>query len=328
MCLHLDAVTRGDITKLLINVPPGFMKSLLVDVFWPAWEWGPMDMPHMQYVAFSYTPELTERDNAKFRDLISSPRYRQLWGDRFTLTENSKRKVVNNRTGFKFATSIRGVGTGERGDRVILDDPHNVKEIESDTVRDETVRWRRESMANRLNDMRRSAIVIIMQRLHENDVSGEILAQQLAYCHLMIPMEFDPSRYPPDYEGNDIGWVDPRAVDEEGELLSPAAMEDRAGELAWPGRFPASVVEETKHDMGPFAYCTPAEAPVLMRDLSMKPIGEIAAGDAVVGFTSRERFDVRRRRLVPATVLSVSKSVQKVVKLKLESGNVIRCTGD
>jgi predicted phage terminase large subunit-like protein len=260
VCMHLEAVTRGEIQKLLINVPPGFMKSLLVDVFWPAWEWGPMNMPHMRYVAFSYTPDITERDNGKFRDLIVSEKYQELWGDRFVLLKKGEHKVTNNKTGFKLATSIRGVGTGERGTRVILDDPHNVKDIESDTMRKETVRWFRESMSNRLNDMRRSAIVIIMQRLHEEDVSGEILAKEFAYCHLMIPMEFEPSRYPLnhstgeiEYDGNDIGWIDPRALDDDGVLLSPYELDQREGELAWPERFPADVVEALKYELGPFA---------------------------------------------------------------------------
>jgi hypothetical protein len=61
VCLHLEAITFGDITRLLINVPPGFMKSLLSDVFWPAWEWGPMNMPHLRYVAFSYSDTIARR---------------------------------------------------------------------------------------------------------------------------------------------------------------------------------------------------------------------------------------------------------------------------
>jgi hypothetical protein len=73
ICLHLEAVTFGNVTRLLINVPPGFMKSMLVDVFWPAWEWGPMNMPHLRYVAFSYTDRITTRDNNKLVRLVMSP---------------------------------------------------------------------------------------------------------------------------------------------------------------------------------------------------------------------------------------------------------------
>lgn len=256
VCMHLEAVTYGEITKLLINVPPGFMKSLLVDVFWPAWEWGPLDMPHMRYVTFSYTPDITQRDNGRFRDLLQSDRYRSLWGERFTLQKTGEHEVNNNRTGFKFASSVGGVSTGQRGTRVILDDPHNVKVVESDTVRTETVRWFRESMSNRLSDMQTSAIVVIMQRLHMDDVSGEILSREFSYCHLMIPMEFDSTVYPTDgsYRGNDLGWIDPRALDDDGEFLPAHELDARNGELAWPERFPAHVVAGFKYELGPHAY--------------------------------------------------------------------------
>lgn len=217
ICAHLEAVTFGEITRLLMNVPPGFMKSLLTDVFWPAWEAGPMNMPHLRYVAFSYSASLTERDNRRFRDLIRSPEYQLLWGSRFNLLKQGETLVTNDKTGWKLATSVGGVGTGERGDRVLLDDPHNIKEAESDQVRGETVRWFHEAMENRLNDLKRSAIVVIMQRVHEMDVSGAILKGG-GYVHLCIPMEFEANRRC----ATKIGWADPRKDD---------------GELAWPARF-------------------------------------------------------------------------------------------
>ena len=195
ICIHLEALTFGDIpsNRLLMNVPPGFMKSLLVNVFWPAREWGPCDMPYMRYISFSYSDEITTRDNNKMVRLIQSPGYRQLWGDRFRMTKTGEGRLENNMTGFKLATSCGGVSTGERGDRILLDDPHNVIKAESDLEREKTVRFVRESMSNRLND-EQSAIVVIMQRLHEGDVSGDILAREANYCHMLIPMYFDPLR--------------------------------------------------------------------------------------------------------------------------------------
>lgn len=235
ICRHLEAVTFGEINRLLINVPPGFMKSLLTDVFWPAWEWSAMGMPHLRYVSFSYSVGLTERDNGKFRDLLLSPQFQELWGHRFGLRKVGEVKVTNDKTGSKLATSVGGIGTGERGDRVILDDPHNVKDGESEAIRGETVRWFRESLSNRLNDMEKSAIVVIMQRVHEADVSGTILAEDMGYVHLMIPMEYERGRHCT----TAIGWEDPREED---------------GELAWPERFPAHVVEGLASHLGPYAY--------------------------------------------------------------------------
>lgn len=244
ICQHLEAVTFGEITRLLINVPPGFCKSLLVDTFWPAWEWA-IGLAHLRYVAFSYSSSLTERDNGKFRDLIMCADYRAMYGNVVKIRKVGETLVTNSTHGFKLATSVGGVGTGQRGDRVILDDPHNVKESESEAVRGETVRWFRESMSSRLNDIEKSAIVIIMQRVHEDDVSGTILELELPYTHLMIPMRFV---WDADEDGEpfatEIGWVDPRWT------------EDRDacdGELAWPERFPEHKVDELEQILGPYA---------------------------------------------------------------------------
>lgn len=217
ICDHLEAVTFGDVTRLLMNVPPGFMKSLLSDVLWAAWEWGPMNRPHERYVTFSYSASLTERDNLRFRDLILSPEYQEMWGNRFELRKIGETLVSNDRTGWKLASSVGGVGTGQRGSRVITDDPHNVKEAESEVVRSDTVRWFQESIENRLGDLEKDAIIVIMQRVHSLDVSGAIIADG-DYCHLCIPMEFEEGR---NFKST-IGWRDPRKQD---------------GELAWPERF-------------------------------------------------------------------------------------------
>lgn len=225
LCLHLEALSYGEIpdNRLLANVPPGFMKSLVVNVYWPAWEWGPRNQPHLRYVSFSYSVDLTERDNRRFLTLLQSKRYQELWP--ITLHKAGERLVSNDTMGWKLATSVGGVGTGERGDRVLLDDPHNVREAESDAIRTSTVRWFREAMSNRLNDLSKSAIVVIMQRVHEDDVSGEIIANGLPYEHLLIPMEYDENRA---YQ-TCIGWRDPRTRD---------------GELAWPDRFPDKSLDE------------------------------------------------------------------------------------
>jgi predicted phage terminase large subunit-like protein len=248
---HLEAVTRGEITRLLINVPPGFAKSIIVDCFWPSWEWGPMNKPHLRYVAFSYSASLTERDNGRFRDLITSEPFQVLYADRVSLRNKTTIKVVNNRTGWKLASSVGGVGTGERGDRVILDDPHNVKESESEQVRGETVRWFRESLSSRFNDLETGALVIIMQRVHEDDVSGSILSLGLDYCHLLIPMEYDWGRQTDDHGApveTDIGWTDPR-YDERG-------VEFCDGQLAWPERFSSVALSRTKAEVGPYAWAS------------------------------------------------------------------------
>lgn len=208
--------------------------SLTVNVFWPAWEWGPRELPHLRYVAFSYNSDLTERDNAKFRDLIISAAYREMWGHVFNVVGDGKVVVTNDKTGFKRATSFGGTGTGERGHRVLLDDPHKIKgTMESDESRQSVTNWVREGMQNRLNDLTRDAIVIIMQRVHEEDTSG-IVMKHLGdeYCSLIIPMEFEPNRHFSHYKGWNDG-EDPRSDEKE---------------LAWDGRYPPAALASFKRN--------------------------------------------------------------------------------
>jgi len=219
ICEHLEAVTNGELTRLLINVPPGTMKSLLTNVLWPAWEWGPRKMPWLRYVSAAYAHSLTLRDNRRCRMLIESPVYQKHWPHvKLVGDQNAKEKYENSERGFRIATSVSGTATGERGDRFIVDDPHNVKEGESETKREDAVFWFSEVVPTRVNDLETSARVVIMQRVHEGDVSGHIIAhnKDLNYEILMIPMEFEPERkcY------TSIGWQDPRT--EDGELMAPA----------------------------------------------------------------------------------------------------------
>jgi hypothetical protein len=246
ICEHLEAVTNGHIKRLLINVPPGFSKSLLTDVFWPAWEWGPKNMPWLRYVCASYSNHLTERDNMRCRNIVLSDRYQRLWSDRFAISNEqfTKVKFANDKTGWKLATSVGGIGVGERGDRFIIDDANNTMEMESAVTRATTNMWFTEVVPDRLNNQSKSAIVVIQQRLHEDDVSGVALSRDMGYTHLMIPMEHDVSRHCVtvlgfDENGDKITWEDPRTLD---------------GELAWPERFPQKAVQDLARDKGPYAF--------------------------------------------------------------------------
>lgn len=154
ICRHLEAVTNGTITKLLINVPPGFTKSMLVNVFWPAWEWGPRNRPDLRYISWSYAPRLTVRDNENCRKIMESPLYREWWGDRFQLdpTTNAKDFYKNTKGGFRIATSIGGTGTGLRADRLIWDDPHSVADADSPAALETATRWFARTLPTRVRN--------------------------------------------------------------------------------------------------------------------------------------------------------------------------------
>jgi predicted phage terminase large subunit-like protein len=229
---HLEAVTRGDIRQLIINVPPRHMKSLLVSVLWPAWEW--IQHPERRWLYSSYAASLSIRDSVKCRMLIESAWYQRFWGDRFSLAsdQNTKTRFDNNRSGYRIATSVGGAATGEGGDRIVVDDPHNVQEAESDTIRKSTIDWFDVVMSTRVNDPRTAAKVIIMQRCHQRDLSGHLLAQG-GYVHLRLPAEFEePKCITP------IGWSDPRT---------------QLGELLWAGRFGPTEIADLKIGLGSYA---------------------------------------------------------------------------
>ena len=187
---HLEAVTRGQIRNLIINVPPRHMKSLLVSVFWPAWEW--LRWPQRRWLYASYSAQLSIRDSVKCRRLIESPWYQSRWADRFALTsdQNTKGRFDNDRSGYRIATSVGGSATGEGGDRIVCDDPNNVNEVESDSVRKATNDWFDVVMSTRVNDPKTTAKVVVMQRCHEQDLSGHLL-EQGGWEHLCLPAEYE-----------------------------------------------------------------------------------------------------------------------------------------
>lgn len=233
LCEHLEAVSRGQIKRLLINIPPGTMKSLSTNVFWPSWEWGPMGMPSIRFIGASHEESLAIRDALKMRRLVSSEWYQTLWPDLALVGDQSeKRNFENSKTGWRQACPVKSM-TGKRGDRVCWDDPHSVEDAHSPAKLDVATRIFKETLPTRLNSPKESAIIIVMQRLGTKDVSGEILEGDYGYEHLCLPMEYEGSQ-----KITSIGFKDWRT--EEGELL-------------FPERFPREVVERDKKVMGAYA---------------------------------------------------------------------------
>ena len=230
---HLEAVTHGHIKRLLINVPPGMMKSLSVRVFFPCWEWGSQDLSHFRYVGASYRQDLAIRDNIKARRLVLSPWFQSLWPMTLMEDQDNKVKFENDNTGYQAAMPANSM-TGERGDRIILDDPHSVDGALSTIERKSAIQWFSETVPTRLNDPDKSAIIVIMQRLHEDDVSGYILSSDLGYEHLCLPMEYEPERKCM----TSIGFEDPRKEPDE---------------LLFVERFPRSAVDGEKKALGTMA---------------------------------------------------------------------------
>lgn len=230
---HLTAVTNGQIKRLLINVPPGTMKSLLTCVFWPAWEWGSEDLGTNRYISTAHKESLALRDNNKMRRLVCSKWYSEKYPNiKIIKDQNAKGKFENTMLGFREACASASL-TGSRGDRLIIDDPLSRDDSSSKRKLETCEEWFCETVPTRLISPKNSAIIIIMQRLDDLDTSGVALYKNLGYEHVMLPMEFEKSRKCT----TSIGFSDPRT--EEGELL-------------FPERFPQEVVDELKKSLGTY----------------------------------------------------------------------------
>jgi len=231
---HLEAATNGEIQNLIINMPPRHMKSLLVSVFWPMWVW--TFRPESRWLFLSYADNLAVRDSLKCRRIINSNWYQANFGSMFKLTgdQNQKTRFDNDKTGFRIATGVNGGATGEGGEFIVVDDPIKAKDSHSEAVREAANEWWGGTVSTRGNDPESMVRVIVMQRLHQRDLTGFVLDQMRSggtpYELLCLPAEYEPNRCM-----LTTGWQDPRKVE---------------GELLWPERFSAKTVERLKSELG------------------------------------------------------------------------------
>ena len=235
---HLQAVVEGDIKRLIINIPPRHMKSISVAVALPAWTW--TIQPSKKFLYASYAGSLSIRDSVKCRRLIDSRWYKEHFGESFKLTgdQNQKQRFENDKTGARIATSVDGALTGEGGDIIVIDDPHNVRESESSAVRDGVLEWWDQAMQTRLNDPKTGAFIIIMQRVHERDLTGHILANEMdgEWDHLCIPARYEIGHPTP--TKSRLGFTDPRT---------------KEGDLLWPERIDVKTLDNLERSLGSYA---------------------------------------------------------------------------
>lgn len=233
ICEHLEAVTAGQLRRVIFNVPPGCMKSLLVNVFWPAWEWGEKKLAHHRFVNTSHSMDFSARDSRKMRLLVESEWYKLKY--RHVVIARDQREKINfhnTLTGFRRAAAFTSL-TGHRGHRVVIDDPLSVDDALSIIKLKAKEITFLESVPSRLVNAKTSAIILIMQRLAELDTTGVALSKELGYEHVMLPMRFERDRRC----RTSIGFVDPRNED---------------GELLFPERFPEESVAELEKSLGSY----------------------------------------------------------------------------
>lgn len=230
ICEHLEALYKLEINRLLINCPPRIGKSNLCSVIFCAWVW--TKEPHLRFLYSAYAQSLSVRDSVKCRRLIQSNWYQGYWGNKFKLMGdvNNKLRFDNDKTGYRIASSVGGSNTGEGAHFEIEDDPNNIKESDSDVIREDTNEWHDFVMSSRysgtIDQFRR---MVVQQRTHEMDATGNILAKDdPRWIHLCLPMEFEKGNRCitiPLRSTNGKKWQDPRK--KEGDLLWPQGINEK-----------------------------------------------------------------------------------------------------
>jgi predicted phage terminase large subunit-like protein len=225
LCDVLQRMAVGRLTNVIINVPPGTMKSLLVSVFYRAWLWA--RNPKFRFIAASYGAHLSLRDNARFRDIITSLWYQEWFPDtRIAGDQDAKQRFDTTQEGYSIATSVQGVGTGEHPDFVIIDDPHTAQQATSEAERQSACDWFDRTISTR-GVVRNVRVAVIMQRLHQRDLTGHLL-ERGGWEHYCFPMRYS------------LDHPDPRDPRRE------------IGELLWPALFDEERVKKLELGLGPY----------------------------------------------------------------------------
>ena len=230
----LTAVRQGWIRRLIINLPPRHLKSLMASIAFPAWCLG--HDPTAQILCVSYAQDLADKLARDCRGIMMSPWYRRIFPTRLAPHRQAVQEFITTRQGYRLATSIGGVLTGRGADIILIDDPLKPEEALSDTQRLSGNEWYDHTLYTRLNDKRHGAIVIIMQRLHEDDLVGHVLAQE----------DWEVVRFPAIAEADEAHEIET--------IFRPKRFSRRRGEALHPEREPVELLDRTRRTIGEYNF--------------------------------------------------------------------------
>ncbi|HEY3777327.1 MAG TPA: phage terminase large subunit [Rhizomicrobium sp.] len=234
MAAKLEAVRRGELKRLAIALPPRHLKSHLVSIAFTAFLLG--HDPTRQIICASYAQDLADKLSRDCRALMGSEFYRALFDTSFAPDKQAVSEFATTQGGFRLATSIGGVLTGRGADLIVIDDPLKAEEAWSDTRRNAVNEWFDTSLLTRLNDKTNGAIVIVMQRLHEDDLIGHVVANG-GWELLSFPAIAE----------EDARWTVETAY-------GPRTFARKAGEVLHAGRESADTLARLKAQMGSAAF--------------------------------------------------------------------------
>ncbi|WP_435018481.1 phage terminase large subunit [Tundrisphaera sp. TA3] len=228
---YLEACTRREIKRLIINIPPRNMKSISVTVAWPAWLLGLN--PAERIIAASFAYKLSLKLSVDTRLIMGSEWYRRIFpGTQISGDTDTKEKFITTRRGMRLTSSVDGSPIGEGGDFLIVDDPLSATAAISDTQREAANVWFDQGFSTRLNDKKNGVIVLVMQRLHTNDLTGHLL-EKGGWEHLCLP-----------------------AIAEKNETITfgRVSVTRKEGEALHPGREDLEVLARQKIALGSYGF--------------------------------------------------------------------------
>jgi predicted phage terminase large subunit-like protein len=228
---------RQELEGIIFNVPPRTMKSLLISVFFPIWVW--TNHPARRFMFVSYSEKLSTQHSVFRRSVIESPWYQKKWGSLFTFSrdQNAKNHYENSARGAMFSTGMQATATGMGGDVLIFDDPLNPEQAISQVER-EAVNLRFDTtFRSRINDPATGVKIIIMQRLHELDLTGHVLAREKSrWEHVSLSAIAEQDEKP---------W----------QLSNGKHLATRkVGDLLWAERLPQAFLDGQRVGMGSWAF--------------------------------------------------------------------------
>src|SRR5712672_1307675 len=230
----LTAVREGKIQRLIINLPPRHLKSLMASIAFPAWCLG--HDPSAQILCVSYAQDLADKLARDCRSIMMSPWYRQIFPTRLAPHRQAVQEFITTCQGYRLATSTGGVLTGRGADLILIDDPLKPEEALSEARRSATNDWYANTLYSRLNDKRRGGIVIIMQRLHEDDLVGHVLGQE----------PWEVVSFPAIAEAHEVHEI--------ATIGGPHRFTRRHGEALHPAREPLATLAHIRRTIGEYNF--------------------------------------------------------------------------
>ena len=231
---YLQAAAEGSIRRLIINLPPRCLKSFCASVAWPAWIMG--NNPSAKIIAASHVGSLSVSHSIGTRDIMKCDWYQKVFdGTKFAGDQNTKERFSTTMYGMRLAASVGGSLLGEGGDFLILDDPHNPMDVHSKKARDDMIRWFESVFMTRINNRNKGVVVVVMHRLHTEDLTGYLLAKQPdTWTVLSLPA----------IATEDISIVS----------INNKIYRRQKGDSLHPALLSESVVEEIKQEVGSYAF--------------------------------------------------------------------------